>query len=319
MTVKKRILIFGLGRMGLTHLSLLSAYIEEQAEFFVYEPNFVNRALFRPLKTHIKLTWVISESELACLGKFDLCMICSPPAHHHNNVVMVRNRASTLFVEKPLLTPRAAIIGGFEKVEIGYVLRHNPLVRYLSEQIEIRGLRKLEMCLRANTILSANAGWRGDERKGGGVVNEFGCHLINLAVKLAGTDITLAGVSKASIYSESAPDTAELTLQRKDTKISIDLNWSDPTVRKPKYQIDGEYADGEKFSTDLFEFIDVSEAGNSRRINNASIGSSSRFYLRGFEFSEQIANLLQGKNVTEAALEDALRTDELIAEVSAWT
>ena len=309
-------LIMGMGRMGLTHLALANALSSEKIYWYLYEPNFKNRVLMKNIDKYVSTMWVDDVWISQLSEPLDIAFVCSPPPKHEANIIALSGKVRNLFVEKPISVLDSSLFESFDKVMIGYVLRHNKMASLAKNFVEVNDLVSLELELSSNTILSQNSGWRGCVSKGGGVVNEFGSHLINLMMYLIGEQVKLVKVEKESVFSLEAEDRARLWFEANDINIKLDLNWSDSTVRKPLYTASGIAGNGNKFYTDMFEF-GYSDSGVEYNENIASIGEAVDFYLRGFEFSHQTANFLYGE-FDQIALIQAVKTDEIIQEVHTW-
>ena len=71
-----KVLIYGFGRMGLTHFSILNG-LNSEIDFSVVEPNKVLRTL---LKKNINSKFYADDSTLK--DPFDITLITTPPSLH---------------------------------------------------------------------------------------------------------------------------------------------------------------------------------------------------------------------------------------------
>lgn len=296
-------LLIGAGRMGLTHLALLNLLSDFSLSWTVVEPSHLMRmGLRRALRPEILRTCVAT---LDCLeGDYDLAVICSPTPHHQACHDFAARHARRIFVEKPL-----AVLDPGENTLCGYVLLHHPLHRRFAKSIAGKPIEAIEISLRANTVLGPNPGWRGYSAGGGGVINEFGSHLFSLLVDLAGPVEKCDVVECSSPYSPAAPDRATITGQtRSGVPYVARLDWSDPTVRKPLYQVTVQQRSG----TSSHDFYEMREG--DRLTSIADLSSAAGSYLRGLEFSAQAQYFLANSTFAKDAIL-AGEVDRILAAV----
>lgn len=275
--------LIGAGRMGLTHIAQLNLLTDFNIRWSIVEPSAVVRAGLSYFLPKSMVTEVVGTSgEID--GNFDLAVVTSPTMHHDAAWQMFRGRAERFLIEKPLKVREPQ-----ENVLCGYVLLHHPLQVRLRAIAQARTLRSAHIRLRANTVLSANHGWRGRRETGGGVINEFGSHVLSLLVDLVGPVESLEIAARQTVHSVDVPDIARLHGRSASGKpFMLDLDWTDESVRKPGYSVEVSFDDGATAGHDLYELSD-----GDRNLSIAEIDTASGVYLRGLEFTAQARCFLE--------------------------
>ena len=128
------ILIYGFGRMGLTHFTILNG-LNSEIDFTIIEPNKFLRSL---LKTNFdKVTFYKDDSSLS--KAFDITLITTPPFIHLELLKKSINRGDKkIFVEKPFGGYTNTIkdpLFNSKNLYIGYVLRYNPCIQWAKSNI----------------------------------------------------------------------------------------------------------------------------------------------------------------------------------------
>ena len=177
----------------------------------------------------------------------------------------------------------------------------------------------------------APGSWQGNYQLGGGCLNEFGPHLLDLCRFLFGNIDSVMGAKMGKIYSADADDWVTCRLQHHtNLEGNIELNWSDKTLRKSVVQITVEferasvYADSSGIAlVDSPLSIDLKKIQESISRRKYDVD----FYLRGEEFSLQAEAFLHNSGYTISAktnhtkdlggdLSDGLIVDELINQIA---
>lgn len=291
--------------MGLTHAAQLNLITDFGIRWTIMEPSLAVRQGLRYFLPASMLDG-LSGSLAGIKGDFDLAVVPSPTMHHDSAWQALKGRAGKLLIEKPLKVRDPG-----PEVLCGYVLLHHPLQRALSAQAATVPVAEVRLRLRANTVLGPNTGWRGLKSGGGGVLNEFGSHLLSLLVDLAGPIGSVSLTSVETVHSVDVPDRTELSgraLGGADFALSLD--WTCPDIRKPAYDVEVRFADGRVISHDLYETRSEGVA-----VSIAEQETASGVYLRGFEFTEQ-ARYLLAHDRFDRHLAIALEVDRLLGELA---
>jgi predicted dehydrogenase len=300
-----RALLIGAGRMGLTHLALFNLLTDMQIKWTVVEPSLILRLGIKQALSRHMIEACANHIPLA-KEKFDFAVITSPTMHHADAYAAAAPLARKCFIEKPL-----RVVSATPNTLCGYVLLHHPLQKMVKQFCEGRVIVQARLSLKANTIISPNNGWRGHLATGGGVLNEFGSHLISLLVDVAGPVKLISMESAKTVYSVDAPDQAELSGETEGgAAFSLSLDWSDNSVRKPVYGVTLTFADGATTFHDFYEAV-----LGDRRLSIADNATQLDAYLRGIEFTNQARYFLDHEDFT-ADLAIATEVDRILSGIN---
>jgi predicted dehydrogenase len=287
--------------MGLTHLAQFNLLTDFAIRWTIVEPSAAVRAGLSYFLPDTLLERTLSGIERAD-GQFDFAVVTSPTAFHDEAWLALRGRADRIFIEKPL-----AVRAPGDEVLCGYVLLHHPLQKRLREAVGDTPVTSVELSLAANTVTGPNRGWRGLAASGGGVVNEFGSHLLSLLVDVAGPVRSLDVVDARTVHSVDVPDVAMLAgVTAAGAEVRLSLDWTNAEVRKPTYAVTAVLADGRSLTHDFYELSD-----GVTRLSIAEIDSAAGVYLRGLEFTEQARFFLEAPSFSRERM-IAMEVDRLL-------
>jgi predicted dehydrogenase len=303
MFMNKRFIIYGFGRMGLTHYAILNQLIEK-TEFVFVEPNKkVNYFAKRNLSAKI----VSSDQNLN--QSFDYALICTPPMFHISILEKcIQQKIPNIFVEKPfggVIDDFSSVVNSNESISIGYVLRFNPIVQWVKEFIDIAKIEKVEGFYFSNTIEQKPQGWRNGFYSG--VTNEVGAHIIDLCVYIFGLSSPYIINKQSQSIISDVDDILIADLEDKSIKYHFHFDWVNKDYRKPVFKFTITMKDGTfiKFDQQKAEYFD----NNNNLISKISVADLAQkvpFYLRGVEFTSQMQDFVGSKktisNVSEALI-----------------
>ena len=245
---------------------------------------------------------------------FDLTLITTPPFIHKQLLFKVAERGDKrIFVEKPfgghLNNSMDTIL---ENVFIGYVLRFNPCVQWVKENISQKDIVKAKGQYLSYTLDKKPKGWRNGEYSG--VLNEMGSHildLLNYLVDLDGYKVLQA--TKKSVVSD-VDDIVDAKLQVEGKEIELYLNWVNKDIRKPVFGVELELRNGQHIFIDQ-QIIRISEKGKIvKQISVTDLGATVPFYLRGVDFTKQMEDLMDSAN-TMCTMDEALKVNQIIKDI----
>lgn len=295
--------------MGLTHYSILNNLIPK-VKFHFVEPN---RILSFITKKNINGFFFKDDSGLN--HPFDLTLITTPPFIHQNLVQKCHARGDKLiFVEKPF--------GGhsninFENVSdnvfIGYVLRFNPVVNWIKNNINPFDIIECNSQYLSNTIANKPKGWRNGVFSG--VLNEMGSHILDMNNYLF--DISTYKVRTKEIFSHisDVDDEVKFQIESGNRKFNFYFNWVDKSVRKPMFSVNLKLKNETEITFDQ-QKITIIEAGEIRQISVVQLEQNIPFYLRGVDFTKQMEDLISGQK-TLCHTQEAMVINKLMNEVLA--
>tara|TARA_B100001059_G_C17814501_1_gene574289 strand:+ start:326 stop:1231 length:906 start_codon:yes stop_codon:yes gene_type:complete len=298
------ILIYGFGRMGLTHYSILNSLLTKPNITFV-EPNNKLRSL---LKGNVNCNIKPDDNDIK--NSFDLTLITSPPHVHTELLMRAINRGDKkIFVEKPF--------GGHSNSEhdfrsdniyIGYVLRHNPIVQWIKKNVDLDSIVKVEAQFLSNTLQTKPKGWRNGNFSG--VLNEVGSHIIDLTNYLFDiSNFSLIESNSKSIISDT-DDIVKAKIQSKNRNFNFYFNWVDKKIRKPFFSFILTKNDG----TSIYFDQQKVEFDGKKITSVVDLAESVPFYLRGIDFTKQMIDLTQECN-TLCNLKDATLVNKIMKAI----
>jgi predicted dehydrogenase len=308
----KRVLIYGFGRMGLTHFAILNG-LNPDLEFSVIEPNKILRSI---LKKNLKAKFYADDSSLN--DAFDITLITTPPSIHLQLLEKsVKRGDKKIFVEKPFggyTNTKLNHISESNDIYIGYVLRFNPCIQWVKANVNPQDIKSIHGQYLSNTIEKKPTGWRNGSFSG--VLNEMGSHVIDAIQYIVDNDqMDVLSSKKESIISD-IDDIVEATLKTKsDISISLYFNWVKKEVRKPVFGIEVEMKDGSKYSIDQQQINKYNSNGDFiEKVAVTDLSIAVPFYLRGVDFTNQMLDLLGDQKIM-ASVNDALSVNTLMQKI----
>ncbi len=309
-----KILIYGFGRMGLTHFSILNSLIDN-IDFTVVEPNLILRKI---LSKNINARFFSDDSKLNF--PFDITLITTPPFIHLDLLRNCIERGDKkVFIEKPF--------GGHTNIKfddnlfnkqlfIGYVLRFNPCVQWIKQNIDCKKIKSIQGRYLSNTIEKKPKGWRNSAFSG--VLNEMGSHIIDLIQYIVNETKYKVVSSKIQSVISDIDDIVEAKLiTNNNIDVSIYLNWVKNDVRKPIFSLEIEMNDGRKFFVDQQQIKIFNENKLDKTVSVTDFKSKVPFYLRGIDFTNQMVDLLnETKNISN--IEEALNVNKIMNQIYSY-
>jgi predicted dehydrogenase len=325
----------GFGRMGLTHFSILNTHPSVKLVSVCDQSATMLKILnkYQPVRTYKDYVKMLEDSDLDCV-------LISTPADSHGEIIRAcLKRDLHIFVEKPLTMSVSegeavmADLGGKPLInQVGYVNRFNEVFMEVKRLVVDRVIGDVvsfssEM-YGATVLKDSKSSWRGSKKTGGGCMNEFASHCIDLVVYLLGQPDSVSGSVLQSIYSSEVEDLVSSTfICNKGFSGSIMANWSDETFRKPTNIVRIVGTDGkiiaDKHAYKLYlktahQGNGFEQGWNTRYITD--FAKSVRFYVRGNEFTRQLdyfIDCIEHRNLDNvASFAEGFKTDLLIEEIT---
>ena len=306
-----KILIYGFGRMGLTHFTILNS-LNPEINFSVIEPNKILRTI---LKKNINAKFYSDDSSLD--EAFDITLITTPPSLHLQLLEKsIKRGDKKVFIEKPF--------GGFSNsslestldlssVFIGYVLRFNPCIQWIKSNIDPNKIKSIHGQYLSNSIEKKPKGWRNG--KFSGVCNEMGSHIIDLIQYISNeNELKLISSEVQSIISD-VDDIVEANLKTKnEIDVSLYFNWVNKKVRKPIFGIDIEMKNDYKYCIDQQQINKYKKDEFITKISVTDLAKTVPYYLRGVDFTDQMIDLTNNNKIMSTA-KQALSVNKTIAKI----
>lgn len=332
---KIKIGVIGMGRMGITHYSIINSHpdvvIESVADPSGLIMTMINKYL--PIKTFKDYNELINESTPIAI------LVCTPPDLHFPIIKKAAEKGIHVFVEKPFTTKLkeaselAHIYSGNRLVnQVGYVNRFNDIFGKVKEFIDNGVIGKIirfksEMFSCTISKSGESSGWRASRDSGGGAVFEMASHAIDLVNFLIGKPDKVTGSSLNKIYSKNVEDAVSSTfLYKNGITGTIYINWSDASYRKPTNKIEIFGDDGKIFADQHSLKIFLNKPNEKYKLRQGwntlyitDVFKPVPFYVRGNEFTSQLwhfVDCIQGKvRTNNCTFADGVNTLEVIEKI----
>lgn len=327
--------VIGLGKMGISHASILGAHPDVQLSAVCDTSSFVLSGFnkFSKLNTYTDYKKMIDKEDL------DFVVVSTPTKFHYPVVKYALDKGLNVFCEKPFmltidqgkeiveLSEKKQVIAqtGYHNHFIGTFrhLRHLMRKKILGRIIHFSGEAY------GPVVTKKKAGnWRANKEEGGGCLYDYASHVINLIQEIIGKVTTVHGSLLKSFYSDGVED-AVYSLLETVSGISGTLlvNWSDETYRKMSTSITV-YGEKGKIICDATELkIYLKEKNEEENLSKGwnilyitDLALPVDFYLRGEEYSAQldyfIGCIKENKPVEINTFREAFETDQAIHKIS---
>ncbi len=325
--------IVGMGRMGITHYSIINSHPNAQITAVVDLSSMVlsmMKKYIHGINTYHDYHEFFSKEELQAI------IIATPPALHYPIAMKAAEQGIHVFSEKPFTTKSVeakaltTIFEGKNLInQVGYVNRFNDVFRTVKEYVQngIIGdvIRfKSEMYSRTVTKTEEGNNWRDSHESGGGALFEVASHAIDLVNYIVGKPDKITGSSLTKIFSKQVEDAVNATfLYRNGISGTIYVNWSDESYRKPTNKIEIFGTKGkilaDQHSLKLFLKTDLPDHGFREGWNTRFITDVFKpvpFYVRGNEFTAQLYHFIDcithEDNQNRCTFQDGSNTLEVI-------
>lgn len=302
--MKIRLAVIGLGKMGLSHLSIVNAL----DDFEVVAVCDNSRLVTDVLGKVTGLKGFNDYDEVLKLDQLDAVLIATPTIAHEPMIAKALDHGLHVFAEKPLTldaaSSRRLADEAAEKGLVAQVGYHNRYVGTFAEAARLVSgnvLGKISHALAESygpvVLRRTKPTWRGKAGQGGGCLHDYAAHPINLLNWMFGAPEICLGASLTRHFSSEVEDQTHALLQFGDGVIGqLTVDWSDPSVRKmtTKLSIWGERGKLYVDRTELQLFLSgktnipdgYREGWTVRHITDLTPPVS--FYLRGEEYSAQL-------------------------------
>lgn len=326
-----KIALIGAGKMGISHLSILGAH-----------PNVTLSGVCDT--SSIVTDFLTKFSGYDCFSDYkkmigktkpDAVFVAVPTKYHYEIIRYLLENDIHVFAEKPFtlkpedsfelqsLATRKGLVNqvGYHNKFIGTFLE----LKALLDQKIIGELYHFTGEAYGPVITKKKAGnWRSSPAEGGGCLLDYASHVIDLINYVLSPIIKAHCCILQSVFSEQVEDAVYATLQV-DSGITgnLSVNWSDDSYRKMSTTITINGTKGKLIcdATELKVYLKESphyknytRGWNIRSV--ATLQAPVDFYLRGEEYSAQIAHFVENvQNKTPGTInnfESAAQTDHAI-------
>ena len=305
-----RAAIIGLGKMGLSHQSMVNVHPQLKLTSVCDPSGYVLDVLakYTGVKTYTDYRQLLAEEKLDCV------FVATPSRYHAEIVTAALERNLHVFCEKPFaLDPevgyRLAESAERKKLvnQVGYhyrfVATFNETKRLLERNL-IGELHHVRAEAYGPVVLRPRGTtWRSQKSEGGGCLFDYSCHAIDLLNYLIGRPIAVSGSVLNSVFSNDVDDEIYSTFQfSKRLYGQLATNWSDESFRKMSVKLSIWGTNG-RINVDRQELQVYVRSSSGAAETEFGEGWTVRytteltkpvwFYVRGEEYSAQIDHFVQ--------------------------
>ena len=337
MSDKVKIAVVGLGKMGLSHFSMVNAHPDadtvacDQAGFLV-----------DLLSKNTKTTFYKDFDKMLDTAGLDAMVIATPSRMHDPMVCAALERGIHVFCEKPFSlnweeAEKLADLAESKNLvnQVGYHYRYVGAFQEMKRLLDAGAIGTVTHVMAeayGPVILRENKkSWRTQKSEGGGCLYDYAAHPLNLLNWYFGEPSRVSGSVLNSIYSKGTDDEVFSTLQFDGGPTAqLSVNWSDESHRKMSTKIsmigtNGRlYADRQECQLYLREPVKGLDGYNQgwNVKYTTELTEDPWFYMRGEEYSNQldafISAVRDGKTqAAENSFRSAAMTDKAIALILA--
>jgi len=301
--------IVGIGRMGITHFSIINSHPNIEIKAVVDTSSLILDLLKKYIKginTYTDYVKLFNDEPL------DAVIICTPPIIHFPIAKLASENNIHVFLEKPCTTKKelaeelSSIFTTKGLVnQAGYVNRFNDVFKTVKEYVAkgvIGNIIRFKSEMYSRTITKSEGGntWRDSREGGGGAVFDMASHAIDLVNYIIGKPDKITGSSLTQIYSKNVEDAVNATfLYKNGITGTLNVNWSDESYRKPtnKLEIFGSAGKilADQHSIRVFKKTPFPEENliiGWNTIYITDIFKPVPFYVRGNEFTSQLYHFI---------------------------
>lgn len=327
--------VVGLGKMGLSHLSMINAHPDVKVVGVCDATGYVLDVLtkYTGIATFKDLIRMLDET------RPDAVIVATPTHLHSGMIREALRRGIHIFCEKPL------VLDPMESLELAELAHQAGLVtqvgyhnRFVGTFGEVHRLLAQGALGTVTTALAEAYGpvvlkpagrtWRSQRSTGGGCLYDYAAHPLNLLTWYLGAPEAVSGSSLTSIFSANIDDAVASTLHYPQGSAQIIANWSDESQRKMTTRVTlwgthGKiYADRQEIQVYLRDTappLEGYEPGWNVKYTT-ELMEAPWFYLRGEEYSAQLDAFVRRVHAGESSGQNdftsASVTDGIIAMIS---
>lgn len=327
--------IIGLGKMGMSHAAILGGLPNVEL-VAACDMDSLLQSAFKKLT---KIQMYTDYKKMIEEQKPDCVYVVTPTKLHYEMVMFALEHGCHVFCEKPfaLTNEEGEKMVAMAKAkglvnQVGYHNRYigtfNEMKRLLAEGVIGKPFHFMGEAYGPVVLKSKGGTWRSDKKNGGGCIEDYAAHVLNLINYVTGsTLIECRGTQMPSIFSNEVDDAVYGSLYLANgLKGQISVNWSDDTVRKmtTSIKIEGDGGKLEADATTLKIYVKEDRPGyglkkgwNFKYITDVT--PQVDFNLRGEEYTSEsqafINSIITGKVDNRNSFESALQTDYIIKKM----
>jgi len=304
-----RIGVIGLGRMGLSHLSILRPHPRVE----IVGISDTSRYLLDVMRRYTGLPVYRDHRVLIEEARPDAVVVATPTGSHVEICEQVLAAGVGIFLEKPLaltVDSGARISELAERkgvtTQVGYHFRFVPSFEEARRWCRSGLIGRIHhfhlAALGPAVVRPRGTTWRARKSEGGGCLYDYASHAADLASFLFGPPQRVGGAIVRSVFSEDVDDEVYASLYYAGgTTGQLSANWSDATQRKMSVRVEIWGTDG-KITADRQEChmylrknppveSGLRSGWNVRRASD--LIEPVRYYVRGEEYTRQLDRFVE--------------------------
>lgn len=330
-----KVAIIGLGKMGISHCSILGAHPDVQMAAMCDTDGLLQSAFKKLTKIACYTDYKAMIDEV----QPDAVYVVTPTKLHYEMVMYALEHNCHVFCEKPFsltveqgekmvaLANKKGLVN-----QVGYVNRFigtfNEMRRLLANGVIGKPFHFMGENYGPVVLKSKGSTWRSEKNTGGGCLMDYAAHILDLINYVTKDHIvSCRGTFMPSIFSNEVEDAVYSTLELGSGLCGqLAVNWSDPTHRKAttSLKIEGDKGKLEADTTTLKIYL--TEANDAEKLEKGwnvkyltELTPQVFFNLRGEEFSLENAhfiNCIKDRSLqNRCSFEMAMQTDYIIHQI----
>lgn len=327
-----RLAVVGLGKMGISHLSIIRAHPDVELAAVCDTAGYVLDALARNtgLKTYTDFNTMLAEVPL------DGIILATPSSAHVEMTRAALSKGVAVFCEKPftLSATDSAELAALAKErsltnQVGYHYRFVGTFQEMKRLLDLGAIGQVTHALAEAygpvVLKPKGQTWRTQRKAGGGCLYDYAAHPINLLNWFFGEPEAAGGTRLNKIFSVDTDDEVYSTLFFPGGMTAqLSVNWSDDSHRKmttsitvwgKKGRIVADRQEIRVFLRDESPTLEGYGKGwNVKYITELT--APVWFYLRGEEYSAQLDHFVRSieskSTAGENSFDSAAKTDRVI-------
>ncbi|SEF72655.1 Predicted dehydrogenase [Bryocella elongata] len=328
-----RLAVIGLGKMGLSHVSMIRVHPNVNLVAVCDTSGFLLDILskYTGMKTYSDFEEMLRTESL------DAVLIATPSRFHESMVRLALDRGIHVFCEKPFsldaktsaelaaLAESKSLIG-----QVGYHYRFVAAFQEMKRLLDLGAIGKVTHVLAEAygpvVLRPSGSSWRSQAKEGGGCLYDYAAHPVNLLNWFFGEPMAVSGTVLNSIFSKDTDDEAYSTLRfAEGISAHLSVNWSDESYRKMSVKITATgtqgriYADRQEIQVYLRNTAETLPSYNSGwTVNHTTeLTQPVWFYVRGEEYSAQLDYFVRSIETRELnnvnSFTSAAQTDKVLS------
>lgn len=327
--------------MGLSHMAILNRLLDK-GEVALCDSSWLSRYVFGKLQI---TTFKSLDKALQDPKRWRGAIVATPTSSHFAISKALLEQGIACFIEKPLtLNPAQSQVLADLQTHSGAPVQMGLVARFIQPFARLRRITRsgrlgTPLHYRARMLGNVvtkpdNDSWRTDFSRGGGCLNEYGPHLLDLCRAIFGDVKALTSASFGQVHSTRADDSVQVDwVHASGAQGQLQLDWCDTSRRKSAIDFEVEFERGAVRANNA-EFVVLGRPGGPldaqqlAKLNEPVLPYPVNFYLRGEDYSLQLEVFLErvlGRKLlradidldSAASIQDGLAIDRLIKEIAA--